>query len=681
MLNDHVGAAAGFVSLVNLVQSAPDDGLLETNEREECKELLADSRVRQYLDDWYGLTQATRKSTVGVQLKALELHRVGTTSFLLRCGSSQGDLGWKCLKPRYSAIRTIALATRNYQSEMASLLRPLGVHTPHVYDFESERFIAMEFIEGDTLDEDSRLRSRGLDDPEDFSKIIESLCVALSALAANRRAHLDLSAHNVIIETKTRTPYLIDFGRNFLVDELLRGGAAYDRIAAYVAPELLRDASSQSYLCDFYSLGMIILDGATGGRLTRVDASQRLMQLWHQAPGIARIAERLASHDPRRRISFLEADVSDPETAYKAMRVQIAREIEVARVIAKAPSGEGGLRPLPLWQYPVAGFSHVRALFATAQELKKSAERAAHTPGTPAKSIEESLSREEINYDAERFWRLGVWSAVYLAVWIAVFWPAVYLTVGDINAHFPTWLAGIFGRDAAPPKHPAFLHNLPGRAIATTTALLAIAYYINIFSTLDLRKFSKSASSFARTPWFTTRILPLIALGGQSYAVYHDPRAWGYTAGIGGLLVSLNNLEWSILVEAAKKESRDDALTRELESFQDSFRMWWRLMGLYSLAVLVVGLLVRYGVAHDELIYAVVIAGGVNLLKLYSGNATRQAARTRAQLGRAASILRDAGRPEIHPNSPAWHLGVVGSVGQSLVRHTVGAAAHESVTK
>lgn len=639
-------AAIGFVAFINLVQNTPDGSEISDVVRDEFQTLLGNKLVLEYLDGWYGITKAGGD----IRLDPLELHRIGTTSFIVRCrAADQTDLAIKCIVPRYLAIRTIALATRNYQAEMATL-RPLDVQTPRVYDYESEQFIAMDFIEGKTLDEDSCARRGGLGAPDLFTKTVEELCDGLRSLARHGRGHLDLSPHNVIVEKKTRSLYLVDFGRNFLVDELLRGGAAYDRIAVYIAPELLRDPSKASYLCDCYSLGMVILDAASGGGLTRTNVAQRLMKLWHEAPGIAHIVERLSAEDPNRRLAFLEQPVTTPAEAYEAIRDQLSREIEIARVIAKGATGEGGLRPLPLWQYLLAGVSHVRALFGTADELRESAREAVvELNGSDREG-------ERAKADGAEFATLGLWSALYLLVWICVFWPAVYLTVGDINAHFPSWLAALFARDPQPPKHPVLLHNLPGRLVATSTALLAISYYINIFSTLDLRHFSQIRSRYGRLAWFTTRILPLVALGAQGYTVLIDPRAWGYTAGIGGLLVSVNNLEWKLLVDRAQREATEDRIGTEFHAFVDGFDIWWRLMGLYSVGVLIVGLLVRYGVAHDELIFAIIIAGGINFLKLYLGNATRQAPWARTHIARTVTILRDAARPAIDASGVAWRI-------------------------
>src|SRR5207247_1132691 len=106
--------------------------------------------------------------------------------------------------------------------------------------------------------------------------------------------------------------------------------------------------------------------------------------------------------------------------------------------------------------------------------------------------------------------------------------------------------------------HP--LQNIPGRAIGVTTALIAVAYYMNIFATLDLRRMRRTAHSrkldrtvCAIAP-FTARVLPLVAVCAQGLTVFYDPRLWAYTAGIGGLLVSGNNLVWRRVVKIARRE-------------------------------------------------------------------------------------------------------------------------------
>ena len=612
------------------MQAAADQVEVRTDVAAQYEPYLGDPCVRQFLDRWYGFTA---DSSGEIDVSFLEMHRVGTTSFILGCltvtsrtASTSDMLALKCLIPRYVNIPPIANATAQYQSRITRIRRAGATNVPQVRDYRATRFIAMAYIAGPTLDERTRDLLRRLpqeqradaflssDEALRFIRLITiKLTDALANLAKYDQRHLDLSPYNVIIDERD-VVYLIDFGRNHLVDEILRGGPAYERIVMYIAPELMANPATDDYTCDLYSLGIVILDVLTGGGMSRDRINGRLMHLWRAAPGLAAVVEALIATDPNRRARAGAG--STVGERYEAIRDRLLEEIEIAAASTQRIKADGadwlvrgGVAAVTLADYLMIKPPEIGALFDAARELANN------------RGAEES--------DRARYFRkLGWWARTYVLVWSLVSLPALGLIFGDL-----TISAGTITHVGAPS------HNIPGITIAVTTALIAIGYYMNIFAMFDLRPLRHSRFKICRIAPFTTRIVPLLAVAAQGVTVY-DPRLWGYTAGIGGLLVSANNLVWRRVLKIGRASlGEDDRLASELAEFEESFRNWWWLMGMYSLGVLAAGLLIRAGLAHDEIIYAVVIAGGVNIAKLYVNNVTKDAPRVRSHLARALAGL------------------------------------------
>ena len=78
--------------------------------------------------------------------------------------------------------------------------------------------------------------------------------------------------------------------------------------------------------------------------------------------------------------------------------------------------------------------------------------------------------------------------------------------------------------------------------------------------------------------------------------------------------------------------------------FLKCFGEWWRLMAPYSVVLLLVGILLKQGLLHDEAFFAL-CAVAVNLLKLYRLNCLRDAPDIRGYLARALFTLGTSALP------------------------------------
>ena len=141
----------------------------------------------------------------------------------------------------------------------------------HVLEVIEERggelFIAMEFLEGETLA--TRLARTGRMSPAEALPIAKQLCDGMEAAHLAQVLHRDLKPANILMCDDGARPVIIDFG--------LAAGAALSESSsltslgavigtlAYVAPEQLENGQC-SVVSDVYSLGVVLYEMLTGDK-------------------------------------------------------------------------------------------------------------------------------------------------------------------------------------------------------------------------------------------------------------------------------------------------------------------------------------------------------------------------------------------------------------------------------
>jgi serine/threonine protein kinase len=572
------------------------------------------------------------------------LHRVGTTSLILRCPTrarSETDrphaIALKCLLPRYHKVRAITESTHAYQEEH-SLDLP-GI--PFVYN-STPLTIAMDFIEGLTLADilDSRAvpdhRSpeeqtleRALTD-QDIEFIREvglAICAKLSELIAHGgRHHLDLSPSNIILVNDPGEPIriaLIDFGHNFAISERVGTSAAFRRASLYVAPELLNHPSIDDWRCDAYSLGVILLEAASKRRIQREDLAGELDRLWQGdrpwdgAPGLARAIEELIDHEPSQRLALMRGatPVSDP---YDYVRKLILQETEVLEIYEKRTTarGFGLLRGIGLLK--VVNNPQLQNLFDV------------------AKQIEEPVDDAYADFPV-----LARWAVAAMACWVVTLSTFTFYTLADLGwAAVEPSAAQLAEMVHAHFQVGEFWANLPGRLVALTFGLTAVTYYINNFSTLSPKRLGVRIGSASEVVMRATSlglVFPIM------WAIVYAPNAWPICAGIGTMLVVVNNfLALRIAIKGNRVGWRFSTRRAVGDRFiTDVFKEWWVLMGGYSLAMVAIGILLTTGLAHDGAIFAVCVIV-INVAKMYRLNCIESAPQVRGCLSRDILTLRRA---------------------------------------
>jgi serine/threonine protein kinase/tetratricopeptide (TPR) repeat protein len=153
----------------------------------------------------------------------------------------------------------------------ASLNHPNICTILEVSEDESQSFIAMELLEGTSL------KSRLLGGPLSLGEIVAIASQVADALGAAHDQgiiHRDITPGNIFL-TAGGLVKLLDFGlaKHFptsgadgqTTDDLTTFGAVAGTIH-YMSPEQLADAASVDYRCDFFALGAVLYQMATGAR-------------------------------------------------------------------------------------------------------------------------------------------------------------------------------------------------------------------------------------------------------------------------------------------------------------------------------------------------------------------------------------------------------------------------------
>ena len=229
-------------------QNLPNNRNILTKKQEDAKLKLA----KKYWQD--------------LDFDSLELYRVGTTSFILRCQIhllAGEKLVLKCLMFPYTRIPTITDTTRNYSLPDQGSNVPV---TPRVLSSTS-KWILMDFIEGLNLREflQKRRITESLQPPllrtDLLASIGKPVLEALAHLSQTGLHHEDLTPSNIMVHEKPDGSIdkitLIDIGRNYLYTRHV--GIEASREALFVAPEVKAGQNTEE-TSDLYSFGMILIE-------------------------------------------------------------------------------------------------------------------------------------------------------------------------------------------------------------------------------------------------------------------------------------------------------------------------------------------------------------------------------------------------------------------------------------
>jgi Protein kinase domain len=195
-------------------------------------------------------------------------------------GGFEKEIVLKMLQPRYAENPRVVQMFLDEARLAAKLNHPSIVHVYDVADEGGVKYIAMEYIRGETLTE---IVKRGVAVgkylPLEHAVHIARQTAAGLAYAHGRRegdgqllriVHRDVSPTNILVSTEGQTK-IVDFGIARIQDELREESGILPGKASYMSPE---QASGQGvdYRSDIFSLGIILYELALGQRLFRGSA-------------------------------------------------------------------------------------------------------------------------------------------------------------------------------------------------------------------------------------------------------------------------------------------------------------------------------------------------------------------------------------------------------------------------
>ncbi|MHC4598837.1 MAG: serine/threonine protein kinase [Planctomycetota bacterium] len=157
---------------------------------------------------------------------------------------------------------------------------------------EEVHYYAMEYVEGETLDE---RMFKSMITREDALRVVVSISRALDEVHGHRIVHRDVKPGNIILDRNGR-PYLMDFGLAKEIDaayRITRPGMAMGT-PAYMSPEQAEGDGSIDGRADVYSLGALIFE-ILAGRPPFKGAS--LMETMMQV--VSEKSPSLREHEPR----------------------------------------------------------------------------------------------------------------------------------------------------------------------------------------------------------------------------------------------------------------------------------------------------------------------------------------------------------------------------------------------
>lgn len=639
--------------------------VLAKQERMSPSDYLEDAAVRNAIHDIY------HDATLGreIDVDTLRFHQAGTTSFILRCSSPDAGrdvFALKCLHGTFQDNLNITQATERYLKDVGEPTLPVS-GVPKVYG-STRRAILMEFIEGIRLSTwisglqnvlGKAAADRGLasilntrrdrtDTVEirlrirEATRIVSEVVDLLESLSQLDRplSHLDISTDNIILDfgSSDISLSLVDFGRNYLLTERIPGFAgkgATERSRS--APELSEEAiatgtglaySSQHAKIDIYALGYVLLDvlvppTTAGGDGNRIDTLYKVLPL------LAQFLDDLIAPPPHLRLIALGTpngvDFSHLSNELRAITdTLLSEDFPASTVPTKSKSPVSWVLARNLSQVWYLGKSAKEFRARSDGVLSRDLTRSFRWASLPIVLMFILVSAALVNFLA----KFGVdWQ---VAGSTRIFSLSAQMRVPDLD-----WFT-----------------IAPGLIVGVTFAIVAARYYVNIFSNITFRGSKVLRNKLAELSMRLNSFVFSLTCG---TLIFYEPRWWGYAAFVGTSVVAINNhavyyASWSILhrqvisvegIEHSADWALGSGTVSALRNFvtPNDFRLWAMNMYLYSIVILVVGILLAIGAARDAFIYATIV-GTLNLLKLYVSNCERLAPRLRGSITRLAWLQR-----------------------------------------
>lgn len=192
-------------------------------------------------------------------------------------GGFEKELVLKILQPRYAKNPRVVSMFLDEARLAAKLNHPSIVHVYDVADEGGRKYIAMEYIHGETI-ADIVTRGLAVNDYLPLEHAIHVISQAAAGLAyAHERTdtdgrtirivHRDVSPTNILVSYEGQTK-IVDFGIARAQDELREESGILPGKASYMSPEQIR-GGDVDYRSDIFALGIVLYELTLCHRLYR----------------------------------------------------------------------------------------------------------------------------------------------------------------------------------------------------------------------------------------------------------------------------------------------------------------------------------------------------------------------------------------------------------------------------
>ncbi len=166
----------------------------------------------------------------------------------------------KFLPPHYIADSEIKTRFKREAKATAALNHPNIIPVYEVGEFDDKAYIAMEYVEGESLKDVISERELSVDKIID---IVSQVCEGLHAAHQAGMVHRDIKPANILLEESSRVK-IIDFGLAKLKDMTrLTEKSSTMGTLRYMSPEQIQSADVDSS-SDIFSLGVVLYEMVTG---------------------------------------------------------------------------------------------------------------------------------------------------------------------------------------------------------------------------------------------------------------------------------------------------------------------------------------------------------------------------------------------------------------------------------
>lgn len=519
-------------------------------DREECDRLLADAAVRGALFAAFQVPRLDGESC------RLTLHRVGTTSCIVRCETDERPpQALKLVHPLWWDNPTISSETTRTKS---SLVQRGLEFAPRIDARSSSRSILMDFVDGETLREAMSRVASAPDRVEWVCALIASLCRNLQKLHYEGFPHGDLSPDNVILKrNRPDDAYFIDFGINYVLLDGVATSRRLERAHRYLPPEQRLGSPRPTILGDLYSFAMIVVDVLEPRTAQdEVSPETKLERIGRADPALSGLLETFLDRNPASRAFEM---IRDQSGFFESVREELVPHVRTyLTILGRQRAGLWDRLTILLGNSLLPGLDRLRdRMKVHLQDLQGGAHDAARR----------YLLR----------WTL-LCDVVHVLVLVIFFWRL---------EHYES--EGQLGR------------ALPGLVVALSYSFVATQYYMNLFSGLCVRRLSLRAEVLLRASAFFHAV-PILS------AMLFRPEWWPFLSAAGALVVTLNNAASHALAHRATRELCDAGWGVPRPPAQEeqlrNFGQWKIFLGIQVGILLVLGFLLQYGVLRDEAAWA-----------------------------------------------------------------------------